>query len=226
MRLGIVAIALVVAVEPLPSPTSSPRLSPAARAWTVAPVVVDEDLRRVFDGYLSGELDRKQVEALGASALLERYLALGEAMRAWRPAAGSSLEERYWAMREVRRQFGLEGMFVSEDAETEAALARRAGREAPLTEAESATIRPLAAMRVEAALRATGASDEDVRVLRVATFGEAAAARLDAVDRGRSDFQRRLEILRAGGGTIEDLFAPGEIPRVEVLERLRGEPSR
>ena len=178
----------------------------------------------MFDGYLAGEVARDEIEAMGAEMVLERYLALGEAMRAL-PQVGT-LEDRYWAMRQVRARYDLEGMFVSEDAETEAALARRAGRDAPLSEAEAATIRPLAAMRVEAALRSTGASDEDVRALRVATFGEAAAARLDEVDRRRADFDRRLELWRSGGGRIEDLFAPGEIPRVEALERLRGDPPR
>ena len=225
----VVAVALVVGMEATTNTSTSTMGSTFGFRFTStstsgSTVAVDEDLRRVFEGYLAGEVGRDRIEALGAGAVLERYLALGEAMRAF--SADGSLEDRYWAMRRLRARFGLEGMFVSEDAEAEAALDRRAGREAPLTEAESATIRPLAAMRVEAALRATGAGNEDVRALRVATFGEAAAARLDEVDRRRADFARRLEVLRAGGGRIEDLFAPGEIVRVQSLERLRTDALR
>ena len=188
-----------------------------------------EAVRRRIDGdRMEGVPDeeiraRLDAKSPGVGGLFDRY-------RAFRIAAGElrgegDLEERWRALRRLRARYGIEGMFVTEDAEIEATLARRAGREAPLTEAESATVRPLAAMRVEAALRATGTDDETMRAWRAATFGEAAAERLAEVDRRRADFARRLAELRAGGA-MEELFTPEERPRVIALERLRVESSR
>jgi lipase chaperone LimK len=95
----------------------------------------------------------------------------------------------------------------------------------PLTEAEADTIRPVAAVKVEAALRAMGTTAEEIRAWRAATFGAAAAARLDQVDRRRADFARRLARLRAGE-RVDGRFAPEERARVDALERLRADASR
>ncbi|XXX81775.1 lipase secretion chaperone [Sorangium sp. So ce134] len=153
-----------------------------------------------------------------AIALLDRYLGYREAAGAARAAQAAEPEERLAALREIRREhFGDEvaaRLFGDEEREGEAAIeasriladatlspeerdARLAEVEAALPErlreAREAAVRPLVQQAEEQALRAAGASDEELHAHRVATVGPEAADRLSELDRQRSDWRRRLD---------------------------------
>src|SRR4029450_2818430 len=144
----------------------------------------------LFDYFLSagGEeptsslRERIVAEAPGTGELLDRYLALREAVRTLRADPSEDMESRLMRLHDLRVAYlgeeTAEAFFGLEEAEAQVSLARRRGVETPLSPAEYATILPVATMQKEA-----GLSPAEVHALRVATFGEAGAERLAALDR-------------------------------------------
>ena len=206
-----------------------------------ARLVVDEELRRFFDHHLAGAGEEDEAAARGridaildatlapsAAAegheLLDRYLDLRRA--GLRLDVNGDLEARWAAVRALRRDIlgdeAARAMFLSEDAELDAALARRPGLPA-LTAADAETVAPLVALQAEVAL-----PPSEVQALRERTFGAEGAARLAALDEARAAWQARLadyQARRAANATdaprlLETLFSPEERLRVQALERI------
>ncbi|WP_437941933.1 lipase secretion chaperone [Sorangium sp. So ce341] len=173
-----------------------------------------------------------------AIALLDRYLGYREAAGAARAAQAADPTERLAALREIRRaHFGDEvaaQLFGDEEREGEAAIeasrvladatlspeerdARLAEVEAALPEhlreAREAAVRPLVQQAEEQALRAAGASDEELHAHRVATVGPEAADRLAELDRQRADWQRRLDAFESARAAIAATEADPEARR-------------
>lgn len=161
--------------------------------------------------------------AAQAAALLDRYLAYREASRSLRVESGDEGDpaKRLEAIRRLRReQFGeeaAEALFGDEEREGAVAVAKREvaldptltpeEREARLAEldedlpeaareAREEARRPLRQQAEEQAMRAAGATDEELYQRRVETVGVEAADRLAALDRDRADWKRRLEAFR------------------------------
>lgn len=167
-------------------------LPPVPRSL-VATDVDRQGTKRLFDYFLSasGEepatriRERITAEAPGSQDLLDRYLALRDAVQAQRVDPATDLETRLRRLHDLRVAYlgaeTAEAFFGLEEAEADVALARMRGVETPLSPAEHEAILPLATMRKEA-----GLSPAEVRALRVATFGPEAAERLAALDRERS----------------------------------------
>ncbi len=246
----VVLVALAADTRARPPVTPPPR--PASLAGSHADgevraargrLRVDEDLRRFFDHHLSGggeesdaaararleaELDARldPASAAQARALLERYLAMREAASTLEP--GGDLDARWERVRRLRRDFlGAENaaaLYASDDADVDAALARRRGQ-AVLTPAEEASLAPLALQLREASLPAG-----EIQAARERAFGPDGAARLAELDRQREAWRARLEGFRERRAGIEDpaelehlleeLFTPEETLRVRALERL------
>lgn len=211
---------------------------------------------------LSGAPERRAID------LLDRYLAFRGASRGLRSGGGDGVEARLDAIRKLRREH-----FASDDAdrlfgdqERTAALtiaADRIARDTTLTPAEQqrklaeleaqlpegeraareASSRPLREREEEEAMRAAGASAEEIQRHRVAVNGEAAAKRLGALDEARAAWKGRLEAFRAARGQIErstrdpaakqaaieallaSSFTPEERLRVQALDAVAATPA-
>ncbi len=166
-----------------------------------------------------------------AIAFLDRYLAYrADAARAAsddRLAESADLERRLQWIREVRREhFGAElatTLFGDDERAAEIAIAqRRVAADASLSDAEkraqldaleaqlpesarearAASSAPLRLEQAEAALRARGGSDAEVRALREETVGAEAAARLEALDQRRAEWNARLAAYRAARDAV------------------------
>ena len=161
-----------------------------------------------------------------AIAFLDRYLAYrADAARTVadeRVAASADLERRLQWIRELRRKhFGAElaaALFGDVERATELALeqrriaadaslsdaekrARLDALEAQLPEAErharAASSAPRRLEQQEAALRARGGSDSELRALREEVVGAEAAERLEERDRRRAEWDARIAAYRA-----------------------------
>jgi lipase chaperone LimK len=193
-------------------------------------LVVSPEVRRFFEYFLSatGEDEdaaiRRRVEAAidarvppraaaQARALFDRFLAYREAARGLQASPSDSLATRLAAVREIRwKTFGrqaADALFGDEDLKDDAAIEPRAA--AVTTPAER-----------EAELRETALRD-------------GGAERLQALDRARADWQRRLDAFRAerarggdGDDSVKQLLAASftaeEAVRVRALERIAGHP--
>ena len=205
--------------------------------------------------------------AAEAIAILDRYLAYRNAARGLvapaSPAAG--LDQIHdlrvtWLSAEVAKAF-----FAAEEASIYAALARReivedpalspaerarrlaaleAARPAADREARAAATAPIDEMNREAAMRAAGASDDQLAEVRTAALGAEAAARLAELDRAHAAWDARLARFRAARAALQadpalddaernrriaDLlarsFSPAEQLRVATLDRLAADPA-
>jgi lipase chaperone LimK len=197
-------------------------------------------------------IDRRLPAAAAADAvaLLDRYLAYRERAR---ERAGDGLdtappEVRLEAIARLRREVlgaaDAEALFGDEEARDRVALARRraladptlapderarrlAEADAALPEsmrraAEAAT-RPMRLAADEAALRASGASDDEIQRLRTERVGSEAAARLAALDRERAEWQARLDAYHAARAAIDADPGRSEADRARAREALLAE---
>src|SRR5215468_1636777 len=233
--------------SPRPAPPPSVRIEPPAalpgslegtepdgaiRADDAGHLVVDLELRRLFDHFLiaTGEEPVAAIRArivavlharlpataeAEATAILDRYLAYRDAARQLSPP--SDPRAGLGQLHDLRaRMFPPEvahAFFADEEAATYAAFDRRdalldpalspAERERRLAEidarlppavreARAATTAPIDEMNREQAMRAAGASDDQIAAARTAAFGAEAAARLAELDRSRAAWDDRL----------------------------------
>ena len=199
-----------------------------------------------------------------ASTLLDRYLAYREATRRLREDGDSAA--RLAALHDLRlRIFGDDNaarLFGDQERADAVALAEqrihqdpslapeeRAARLAKLEEGLPEAVRtararatlPLREQAEEDARRAAGQSDEEIRSYRVATVGEAAADRLEALDAQRDAWNQRLQAYRTARAAIaakisdpaaqraaearllEASFNPQEQLRVAALDAMAAE---
>ncbi|MFP2933101.1 lipase secretion chaperone [Pyxidicoccus sp. 3LG] len=207
-----------------------------------------------------------------AVRLLDDYLAYREATRTLQAPPGSdpeNLGSRLEAVRRVRREHlgeeVAEAFFGTDEQLDTVALERmRLERDTSLTPEErerriaaleerlpssmqmhrEEALRPLRQQAEEQELLATGATDEDLRSYRRATVGEEATTRLEALDRQRAEWKRRLEEFRAKREALRlaepdvatreaavqrlliDSFTPEERPRVEAADIIEAERTR
>jgi lipase chaperone LimK len=164
--------------------------------------------------------------AVQAVALLDAYLDYREASRGLR-VDGDDPAARLDALRALRRRsFGTavaEALFGDEERALAVAIEQRklladaalsrGERERRLSdlearlpdrvrEARAEATRPLRERAEEDALRAGGASDDDLHDYRAATVGEAAADRLAALDSARAAWSARLTAFREARAAI------------------------
>lgn len=270
------------APQAAPPTAADPALAPSLAGTRVAgglPVdagghlVVVPEVRELFDWFLAAggevppEVLRARLEAeidarlappadAEARALLGRYLAYREAVRALAEEGGAELdlERRFQRLRELRRAHlgeAAAALFGAEEARTRVELARRrVARDPALSAAERAArlealeaelpaeVRAtreavLAAQRLrdeEAALREAGAGPGEIRALRERRVGAEAAARLEALDRRRADFAARLARYREARDALGGRAFEDAATREAALEALRAshfaEPER
>jgi lipase chaperone LimK len=184
--------------------------------------------------------------AAEAIALLDKYLAYREAARTMRVPPGTEDDPaaRLASVHKLRReQFGEEAasaLFGDEELEGALAVERSRvmkdvslspeERAAKLQEIESRlpeeaqraraeATKPLAQRAEEEAMRAGGATDEQIRQQRVASVGEDAADRLEALDRERAEWKRRVEAFRSERDRLAGRYAD-EKERQAAEDRL------
>ena len=208
---------------------------------------------------------RQRLPELAASeaiAILDRYLAYREAVRQSTPARDPAAElDR---LHDLRQQMFspdvAKAFFADEEAAIYAAFARRdalldpalspAERDRRIADldarlppavraARAAATAPIDQMKRDAAMRAAGATDQDITAARTAALGAEAAARLAELDRARAAWQARLDAFRAQRAAlladpaldpaerqrrVDDLlarsFTSQERIRVEALDRI------
>jgi len=205
--------------------------------------------------------------AAEALEILDRYLGYRDAARRLvvPASAAAGLDQVHdlraaWFSPAVAKAF-----FADEEAAIYAALARRdvvadpalapADRERRLAdieartpvairEARAAALAPLNELNHETAMRAAGATDQEITAARTATLGAAAAGRLAELDRAHAAWDARLAAFRAARAAlyadprldaaerdrrIDDLlartFTPPERIRVDALDRRAGPPG-
>ncbi len=196
-----------------------------------------------------------------ASTLLDRYLAYREATRRLREDGDSAarldalhrLRQQIFGEEDALRLFGdqertdavaLAGQKVNQDPSLtpEERAARLAKLEEGLPEAVRAAraraALPIRELEEEASRKAAGADAEEIRSYRVATVGEAAANRLEALDAERAEWNKRLSAYQAARAKIagetsdpaarkdaetkllEASFTPQEQLRVKALDEI------
>jgi lipase chaperone LimK len=195
-------------------------------------------------------------------AILDRYLAYRDAARLLAPSQdlAATLDEVHDLRRRMFSPEVARAFFADEEAAIYAALAQRAvaldpalsaeERDRRLAEIEAripaaareardAAMAPLDAWTRETAMRAAGASEQQIATARTAALGADAAARLADLDRARAAWDTRLARFRAEraalladprlddaerGRRIDELlarsFSAPERIRVEALDRL------
>lgn len=166
-----------------------------------------------------------------ALALLDKYIAYREAARSL-TVDGEGLSEKLDALKKLRREhfgdgdadklFGtqekvdaiaIEEKAVREDASLSAAekAERLADLDKELPESEraarEASMRPVRAREEEEAMRARGASEEEIRRHRVESWGEEATARLEELDRKRAEWRQRLEEFQQKRAELEAKYS-------------------
>lgn len=183
----------------------------------------------VIDRRLSGDAARD------ATALLDRYLAYRERAR------HTTTREDLLAARRETLGPDADALFADvtplEDMAVEAAriandpslgpderAARRAALEAqlpePLRETRAQALAPLNLIAEESALRAAGASPDEIRALRERMTGADAADRLEALDRARADWDARVASYREARAAIEaDSSLPADA-RAQAIDDL------
>ncbi|HEX2686462.1 MAG TPA: lipase secretion chaperone [Kofleriaceae bacterium] len=203
------------------------------------------------------------VAAAEAIKILDRYLAYRDAARLL-VSASSDLVGELDQVHALRAKFFspavTKAFFADEEAATYAAIARRdaladptlsagerdrrlaeidARTPAAVREARAAAMAPIDELYRETALRAAGASDQQIATARTAAFGAEAAARLAELDRAHAAWDARLAEFRAERAAvladpqlddaarrrrIDELlaraFSPAERVRVEALDRI------
>jgi lipase chaperone LimK len=196
-----------------------------------------------------------------ASTLLDRYLAYREATRHLREDGDSTarldalhrLRQKTFGEEDALRLFGdqertdavaLAGQKVNQDPTLtpEERVARLAKLEEGLPESVRASraraALPVRELEEEASRKAAGADAEEIRSYRVATVGEAAANRLEALDAERDEWKKRLSAYQAARAKIaednrdpearkaaetrllEASFTPQEQLRVKALDEI------
>lgn len=183
----------------------------------------DARAQQAFDYFLtaSGELDDRALEEWVARELELRLpeSAAKSGLAAWREYTAYRRE----AAAILERGAG--------EAELLAALERNLGRH-PIAAAERMRItraqqpealdgpalRFLTARNAIALARSTGAGPAEIRALRTAYFGEAAAERLHALDARRADWARRLDAFRSARTALLAQTPPAD--RDRALSRL------
>lgn len=213
----------------------------------LAPGVAREEAIALLDRYLGYREAARQLveqEDLAASADLERRLQwVGELRRAH---FGAGLAETLFGDEERAVRIAVERRRIAANPALPAAekTARLAALEQALPEAmrrarESALAPVRLAEEEEAALRAAAAPEAEIRRLREARVGPAAADRLAELDRRRADWNGRLAAYRAARAILaadpaldaeardaalarlrEERFRPEERLRVEALDRI------
>jgi lipase chaperone LimK len=203
-----------------------------------SPAAIRARLVAAIRGKLTGPAAERAI------GLLDRYLAYREATRTLRGAEDGDLAARLDALRRLRReQFGaadadkLFGLEERADAvaiekrrvQTDPALSpeQRTRRIAELEEqlpesiraSRAAAARPLRQQEEEQAMRAAGATDEEIQRHRVATVGEAAAGRLKTLDEQRADWTRRLQAFQTDREEIAR-SQPDSAAREAAVEKL------
>lgn len=184
-------------------------------------------------------------------ALLDLYLAYREALRELddaRLAASADLERRLQWLRETRREiFGADvadALFGTEEDALRVALEQRRVAADPSLDAETrrarleeletrlpepvraareAALAPLRLIEEEAALRDAGASDAEIQALHERRLGPEAAARLEAMDRSRAEWEQRVTRYRAERGALDADAGASPAARADALEALRVE---
>lgn len=183
--------------------------------------------------------------AARARGLLATYLAYREAAADLAVPKEADAKERLAAVRALRRRhfaaadadalFGKEEDALAIAAEEERVRrdprlspeerkTRLAALEDALPEADraarAAAFAPHRQREEEAALRARGATDDELFAQRVATVGEAAALRLRALDEERAAFARRVEAYTAARAAIEASAPPDEAREARLADLL------
>jgi len=221
----------------LPASLEGTEADGAVEADAAGHLVIDLELRRLFDHFLaaSGEEPLATIRAriagvlrarLPASAageaiaILDRYLAYRDAVRALAPPAdpAAGLDQVHDLRVQMFPPAVVRAFFADEEAATAAALARSAvlqdgalsaaERErrlaeiearmpAAVREARAAALAPLEALNRETQMRAAGASDAQIAAARAAALGPEAAARLAELDRAHAAWNARLARFRA-----------------------------
>lgn len=196
-----------------------------------------------------------------ASTLLDRYLAYREATRRLREDGDTAarldalhrLRQSIFGEEDASRLFGdqeradavgVASQKVNQDPTLtpEERMARLAKLEESLPEsvraARARAALPIRELEEEASRKAAGADADEIRSFRVATVGEAAANRLEALDAERDEWNKRLTAYRAARAKItgeisdptarqvaearllEASFSPQEQLRVKALDEL------
>jgi lipase chaperone LimK len=180
-----------------------------------------------------------------ALALLDKYLKYREAGRNMAAPPGSDPLARIEAVKKLRREhFGEEAasqLFGEEELEGEVAAERSRvmkdpslspeERDAKLAELEAKlpeaarvareeARRPLQLRQDEEALRANGATEEEIHRHRVEAVGEEAADRLRELDRKRAEWKGRIEAFRAERDQIAKHYADDAAREAAVAKLL------
>jgi lipase chaperone LimK len=173
--------------------------------------------------------------ARDATALLDRYLAYRDRAR------HTTTREDLLAARRETLGPDADALFADvtplEDMAVEAAriandpalgpderAARRAALEAQLPEsmreARAQVLAPLDLIEQESALRAAGASPDEIRALRERMAGADAADRLEALDRARADWDARIASYREARAAIEADSSLAAEARAQAIDDL------
>lgn len=179
--------------------------------------------------------------AAKAKDLLDRFLAYREDAKAMSARDTDDLDARLREVRRLRRaRFGADAdaLFGEDEAADAVAIERRRAMRDPrlgddrarriaaidarlppaYRAAAEAAARPVRERDEERAMRAAGASDDEIRRFRVANDGEAAADRLAELDARRAEWKRRVAAFDGARRALD--AEPNEARRDAAIQAL------
>jgi len=211
----------------------------------------------------------KEPAAGQASQLLDKYLAYREATRTIKAGAEGDIQARLDALRRLRREhFGAgdaDKLFGVEERATAVAIAQQRVQRDPdlspeerkrrldeleaqlpedVKKARQAALGSLRQREDEQALRAAGATDEEIQRHRVDAVGQEAADRLKDLDQQRAAWKKRVAAFQAERDAIvrsqpdsaardtaiqkllNDSFSPEERLRIKALDAIAERAGR
>lgn len=194
-------------------------------------------LKRIHDKLKPPASDR-------AAALLDKYLAYREATRGMKAGAEGDIAARLEALHRLRKDtFGsadADKLFGVEERATAVAIEQQKIQKDPalspedrkrkldaleaqlpddVRKAREAALGPLRQQEEEQALRAAGATDEEIQRHRVETVGQEGAERLKSLDQQRADWKKRLAAFQAARAAIVQ-SQPPSVSRDAAVEKL------
>jgi lipase chaperone LimK len=168
------------------------------------------------------ELEESYSRTPDLTALRQRLAAV-QALRA--RVLDPAVHQAFFALDEAYDRFSLERLAIrfdpamDSDAKGRAIDQLRAGLPAELQELLLPQLQTELREQTDALVQ-SGAGPEQIRQLRHQLVGSAAAARLDALDRQRQQWQERVTAYQQARASIESTRGLGDVERQAAIERL------
>ncbi|MFV8571103.1 lipase secretion chaperone [Marinobacter sp. SBS5] len=191
------------------------------------PESVQQEVIDILDRYLAYREASEQMELHAGTPSVDIFEAFGVVYRMRREYLGSDVAEGFYGVEERRLRLALDRQRVMADdslseAEKSRALAQ-IDQNLPehVRKTKETSMAVVSTVQRVQELRESGASETEVRALRLEQYGAEATARLEEVDRERRQWQKRLSDYRRRKQAVMQSEGLAPQDRSEALRLLR-----